>query len=175
MKKLTIVLAVSLAAALAGCGRQDNAGSAASSGSGAGTAASSGSTGSGGTTASSGSTGGGAGMTGTSGAADTVNTAGASAGAATNNTAAMGAAAAGQDTYNKACMMCHGAGVAGAPRIGDKADWQPRIAQGNDKLYEHAIKGYTGKKGVMPPKGGNTAIPDGDVKAAVDFMVAGSK
>lgn len=94
---------------------------------------------------------------------------------AATNTAAMGAGAAGQDTYNKACMMCHGAGVAGAPKIGDKADWQPRIAQGNATLYEHAIKGYTGKKGMMPPKGGNTALTDADVKAAVDFMVAGSK
>ena len=91
------------------------------------------------------------------------------------NTAVMGAGAAGQETYNKACMMCHGAGVAGAPKVGDKADWQPRIAQGNNVLYDHAIKGYTGKKGVMPPKGGNTALPDADVKAAVDFMVAGSR
>ncbi len=90
-------------------------------------------------------------------------------------TAAMGAAAGGQDTYGKACVVCHGAGVAGAPKLGDKADWGPRIAQGNDTLYEHAIKGYTGKKGMMPPKGGNTALPDADVKAAVDYMVAQAK
>ncbi|RYY90710.1 MAG: cytochrome c5 family protein, partial [Comamonadaceae bacterium] len=54
----------------------------------------------------------------------------------------------------------------------DKADWGPRIAQGNDTLYEHAIKGFQGKKGVMPAKGGNTALPDADVKAAVDYMVS---
>ena len=88
------------------------------------------------------------------------------------NTAAMGAAGAGQDTYGKACVACHGAGVAGAPKLGDKGDWGPRIAQGNDTLYKHALEGYTGKKGMMPPKGGNTALADADVKAAVDYMVA---
>lgn len=90
-------------------------------------------------------------------------------------TVAMGAAAAGQDTYGKACVVCHGAGVAGAPRLGDKGDWGPRIAQGNDTLYKHAIEGYTGKKGMMPPKGGNAALADADVKAAVDYMVAQGK
>jgi cytochrome c5 len=87
----------------------------------------------------------------------------------------MGAAGAGQDTYGKACVVCHGAGVAGAPKLGDKSDWGPRIAQGNDVLYEHALKGFTGKKGMMPPKGGQTALPDADVKAAVDYMVAQGK
>ena len=92
---------------------------------------------------------------------------------------AMGAAGAGagagQDTYGKTCVACHGAGVAGAPKLGDKGDWGPRIAQGNDTLYKHAIEGYTGKKGMMPPKGGNTALADADVKAAVDYMVAQGK
>jgi len=92
-----------------------------------------------------------------------------------SNTAALGAAGSGQDTYGKACVVCHGAGVAGAPKLGDKGDWGPRIAQGNDMLYDHAIKGYTGKKGMMPPKGGNTALADADVKAAVDYMVAQGK
>ncbi len=91
------------------------------------------------------------------------------------NSATMGAAGSGQDTYGKACVVCHGAGVAGAPKLGDKGDWGPRIAQGNDMLYEHALKGYTGKKGMMPPKGGNTALADADVKAAVDYMVAQGK
>ena len=72
-------------------------------------------------------------------------------------------------------MACHGAGVAGAPKLGDKADWGPRIAQGNDTLYQHAIQGFQGKKGVMPPKGGNTALPDDQVKAAVDYMVSQAK
>ena len=87
----------------------------------------------------------------------------------------MGAAASGEAVYNQTCQVCHAAGVAGAPKLGDKADWGPRVAQGNDTLYQHAIGGFTGKKGVMPPKGGNTALPDADVKAAVDFMVGKAK
>lgn len=85
------------------------------------------------------------------------------------------AAGAGESTYNTACVACHGAGIAGAPKVGDKAAWAKRIAQGNDTLYTHAIKGFTGKGGMMPPKGGNTALKDADVKAAVDFMVSKSK
>jgi cytochrome c5 len=80
---------------------------------------------------------------------------------------------AGKALYNSACIACHGAGVAGAPKIADKAAWAPRIKQGNAVLYEHALKGFQGKAGVMPPKGGSSA-PDADVKAAVDFMVASS-
>ena len=71
-------------------------------------------------------------------------------------------------------MACHGAGIAGAPKFGDKAAWAPRIKQGDDVLYEHAIKGFQGKTGMMPPKGGSTASDD-DVKAAVDVMVAAAK
>jgi cytochrome c5 len=78
----------------------------------------------------------------------------------------------GQEVFSKTCVVCHGTGVAGAPKIGDKADWGPRIAQGKDVLYQHALNGFTGKKGVMPPKGGNTALADADVKAAVDYMAA---
>ena len=81
----------------------------------------------------------------------------------------------GKATYDASCGVCHGAGVAGAPKLGDKADWGPRIAQGNDKLYTHALKGYQGKKGMMPAKGGNASLKDAAVKAAVDFMVSKSK
>lgn len=84
-------------------------------------------------------------------------------------------AADGKSVYNKACMACHAAGVAGAPKLGDKAEWGPRIAQGNDTLYTHAIKGYQGKKGFMPAKGGNASLSDADVKASVDYMVSQSK
>jgi cytochrome c5 len=84
-------------------------------------------------------------------------------------------AADGKGTYDKACMACHAAGVAGAPKLGDKAAWGPRIAQGNDTLYGHAIKGFQGKKGFMPAKGGNASLADADVKAAVDFMVGKAK
>jgi len=84
-------------------------------------------------------------------------------------------AADGKATYDKACMACHAAGVAGAPKFGDKADWGPRIAQGNDTLYTHALKGFTGKKGMMPAKGGNASLSDADVKAAVDYMAGHGK
>jgi cytochrome c5 len=80
----------------------------------------------------------------------------------------------GKTLYGSACIACHGAGIAGAPKFGDKGAWAPRIAQGDSILYEHAIKGFQGKAGVMPPKGGASA-PDGDVKAAVDYMVAAAK
>lgn len=81
---------------------------------------------------------------------------------------------AGKKIYDSACVACHGAGVAGAPKLGDKANWAPRIKQGSATLYEHAIKGFQGKAGFMPPKGGSSAS-DEEIKAAVDYMVAASK
>lgn len=76
----------------------------------------------------------------------------------------------GKSVYGKTCALCHGAGVAGAPKPGDKDDWGPRIAQGKDTLYKHAIEGYTGAKGMMPARGGGAKLTDDEVKAAVDFM-----
>jgi cytochrome c5 len=84
------------------------------------------------------------------------------------------ASGAGKALYSSACIACHGAGVAGAPKFGDKAAWSGRIAQGTPTLYEHALKGFQGKAGMMPPKGGSSA-PDADVKAAVDYMVSAAK
>jgi cytochrome c5 len=78
----------------------------------------------------------------------------------------------GEHVYKGTCVMCHGSGAGGAPLFGSKADWEPRIAQGKPVLYEHALKGYTGSKGTMPPKGANAGLPDDDVKAAVDYMVS---
>jgi cytochrome c5 len=89
--------------------------------------------------------------------------------------AAGGNTAKGEAIYKQTCFACHAAGVAGAPKLGDKAAWGPRIAQGNDTLYTHSIKGFQGKAGMMPPKGGNMSLSDADVKAAVDYMVAQSK
>ena len=76
----------------------------------------------------------------------------------------------GKSVFGKTCAMCHAAGVAGAPKPGDKADWGPRIAQGKDTLYKHAIDGFTGAKGMMPAKGGASNLSDAEVKAAVDYM-----
>ncbi len=81
----------------------------------------------------------------------------------------------GETVYNQICMACHAAGVAGAPKLGDKTAWGPRIAQGMDTLYTHSIKGFQGKTGLMPPKGGNMALSDADVKATVDYMVSKAK
>lgn len=81
----------------------------------------------------------------------------------------------GKSVFNKTCAMCHAVGAAGAPKPGDLADWGPRIAQGVDVLYKHAIEGYTGAKGVMPARGGAAALADDEVKAAVDYMVEQSK
>lgn len=77
----------------------------------------------------------------------------------------------GKSTFNKTCSLCHASGAAGAPKTGDKADWGPRIAQGKDTLYKHALEGFTGAKGAMPAHGGNPALSEDEVKAAVDYMV----
>jgi cytochrome c5 len=81
----------------------------------------------------------------------------------------------GKQIYDSVCMACHAAGVAGAPKLGDKDAWAPRIAQGMDILHERAIKGFMGTVGMMPPKGGRVDLPDEDVKAAVDYMVNAAK
>lgn len=73
--------------------------------------------------------------------------------------------------YAQLCTGCHTGGVAGAPTLA-RADWTPRIAQGLDTLYTHAIDGYQGQAGVMPARGGNPALSDEQVKASVDWMLA---
>ena len=84
-------------------------------------------------------------------------------------------AAGGEGVYKNACVACHGAGIAGAPKAGDKVAWAARIAQGKPTLYDHAINGYQGKAGVMPAKGGNAGLADADVKSAVDYLVSLAK
>jgi len=84
--------------------------------------------------------------------------------------AAAPAAADGEGLYKKACMACHAAGVAGAPKFGDKAAWAPRLALGVDGLTASVIKG----KNAMPPKGGSSAS-DAEIKAAVEYMTAAVK
>ena len=98
-------------------------------------------------------------------------TAASAAATTTTATATQVSADAGEKLFSSACTTCHTAGLMGAPKLGDKAAWAPRIAQGKDTLYKNAIVGYQGKAGVMPAKGGSQAS-DEEVKAAVDYMVS---
>lgn len=76
----------------------------------------------------------------------------------------------GEQVYTATCLACHGAGVLGAPKVGDKAAWAPRIAKGIDTVHTNALNGLN----MMPPKGGNAGLSDSDLKSAVDFMVSKS-
>jgi len=82
-------------------------------------------------------------------------------------------AASGEQVYKGTCSTCHDAGVAGAPKLGDKAAWAPRIKEGKDALYAVGLKGKPGTE--MVAKGGNAGLPDADVKAAVDYMLGKAK
>lgn len=77
-------------------------------------------------------------------------------------------AADGKQVYDKACAACH---VAMPPKLGDKAAWGPIIKKGTGAMVAAVVKG----KGAMPPKGGNAALSEGDIKAAVDYMVSQAK
>lgn len=84
---------------------------------------------------------------------------------------ALAAGGKGKAVYDATCTVCHAGGVAGSPKIGDKTAWAPRLQTGIEALYTSVLKG----KNAMPPKGGNVGLPDADVKAAVDYMVAQAK
>lgn len=77
----------------------------------------------------------------------------------------------GPQVYNQACIACHGGGIGGAPKTGDAAAWEQRIAQGMDVLNDHAINGYQGSAGVMPAKGGYVQLSDAEIIAAVEYLV----
>lgn len=77
----------------------------------------------------------------------------------------------GASLFAVACATCHDAGIGGAPAMDNHAAWGPRLAQGTAVLYKHAIEGFTGETGVMPPKGGRLDVSDELVRAAVDHMV----
>ena len=81
----------------------------------------------------------------------------------------------GKSVYNQGCVACHAMAIAGAPKFGDAAVWEARLAQGIDVLYENSINGYKGEAGIMPPKGGRMDLSDEAVKAAVDYMVQAVK
>ncbi|WP_411743917.1 c-type cytochrome [Reinekea sp.] len=74
----------------------------------------------------------------------------------------------GDQVYTTACAACHGTGVLNAPKLGSAEDWAPRQAKGLDTLYDHAINGFN----TMPARGGNSALSDDEVKAAVDHMLS---
>jgi cytochrome c5 len=76
----------------------------------------------------------------------------------------------GEQAFTKVCSACHGAGINGAPKAGDRAAWGPRIAKGKEALYTHAISGFN----IMPPRGGST-WPDATIRMAVDYMVSLNK
>jgi cytochrome c5 len=80
-------------------------------------------------------------------------------------------AADGKAVYDKTCVVCHAAGVANAPKFGDKAAWAPRVASGKDALLGSVLQG----KGAMPPKAGAPDLKDDDIKAAIDYMLAAVK
>ena len=94
----------------------------------------------------------------------------AAAAPATQVAGAAGAAGGGEALYKQACVACHAAGVAGAPKFGDRVAWAPRIQQGVPALVQSVING----KGVMPPKGG-TAASEAEIRSAVEFMVSAAK
>lgn len=77
----------------------------------------------------------------------------------------------GKTIFGNLCQTCHTNAATGAPVITDKAEWAPRVAQGLDTLVKHATEGFTGKKGVMPPRGGNPSLNDAQVKATVEWML----
>ncbi len=77
----------------------------------------------------------------------------------------------GKVIYDGNCMACHMTGVTGAPKMDEKERWATIYAQGIEVLHEHAIKGFQGKIGLMPPKGGFAKLSDNDVKDAIAFML----
>ena len=85
------------------------------------------------------------------------------------------AALSGPQVYNSACLACHGAGIGGAPVLGNAEAWAARITQGIDVLKDHAINGYQGSAGFMPAKGGRADLSDEEVASAVDYMVSESQ
>lgn len=78
----------------------------------------------------------------------------------------------GEAIYTKYCIACHGSGAAGSPKLGDKVAWKPRIAQGEAVMIQHAIAGYKGDTGYMPPKGGAMNLSEAEISQAVKFMAA---
>ncbi len=84
---------------------------------------------------------------------------------------AASAARTGEQVYNASCQACHATGAAGAPKLGDKAAWAPRIQQGMDTLMTHALKGFN----AMPARGTCGNCSDQEIREAIEFMIDRSK
>ncbi len=95
----------------------------------------------------------------------------AAATAAAVATPSAGGARSGESIYNSTCAGCHGTGAAGAPKLGDKGAWGPRIGKGKDTLYKHALSGFN----AMPPKGMCMNCSDDEIKATVDYLISKGK
>ena len=74
----------------------------------------------------------------------------------------------GSDVYKQTCAICHSAGMPGAPRLGNRADWQPRLLAGRPALLHSVLNGHK----AMPPKGGNASLSDAQAEAALDYMLS---
>jgi len=81
----------------------------------------------------------------------------------------------GPQVYNQACVACHGAGIGGAPTVGQSANWSTRVAQGANVLRDHVINGYQGTAGYMPPKGGRIDLSDDEIMSAMEYMLEQSR
>ncbi len=95
--------------------------------------------------------------------------------ASTEATPATPATIDGKQVYDTGCVACHGAGIAGAPRVGDSDAWADRIGAGLESMVANAINGFQGSQGMMPAKGGNPSLSDEEIEAAVEYMVAESQ
>ena len=94
------------------------------------------------------------------------------AGAGMGSSGGLGVHTTGKALFEQTCSACHGPGVAGAPKAGDKAAWARHLAKGLATLYDHALHGFHGSTGIMPAKGGRPGLPDAVVKRAVNYMVS---
>ena len=77
----------------------------------------------------------------------------------------------GEQVYSTACFVCHATGVAGAPKLGDSADWGARLAQGEEVLFKHAVDGFKG----MPARGGSSRLSDDEMRGAISYMLENSQ
>ncbi len=78
----------------------------------------------------------------------------------------------GKELFQQVCSTCHGPGLVGAPKAGDRTAWASAIAEGKPTLYQHALHGFTGTTGTMPAKGGRTDLPDPLIQQGVDYMLS---